>query len=411
MALSDTWLRSVVGKERDKILVKSDRDGLSVRISPKGKVVFQYRYQWGGSSQRVDIGSYPATGLKEARDEAIRLRGEVEANRNPKYVRSEEKRSAVGALTNEELIRQWHTAYCEKNKSGAKEILRTYEIHVFPRLGSRPHDNTTIHDWLELLEPLSKKSASITERVLINTKQAHAWGARRKLINTRPLIEITGKDLDVSKRDGDRVLTDEEIVILFQCLDGSRMSPKFQAFVKLLLLFGCRSGEMLHAKVEHFDFESKVWTTPPENHKMGKKTGRPIRRSITPQAEEMIRGVISMNMGSEFVFTKEGSKEPLKRTSVSSLVYNIMRYAWRRLNFNFEHFSLHDLRRTARTNFSSLTAPHVAEIMLGHKLPGVWQVYDKSDYLDDQMKAYALWWAKVEALVYGEGKVSLLVTK
>lgn len=44
MALSDAWLRSVVGKERDKVLVKSDRDGLSVRVSPKGRVVFQYRY-------------------------------------------------------------------------------------------------------------------------------------------------------------------------------------------------------------------------------------------------------------------------------------------------------------------------------------------------------------------------------
>lgn len=48
MALSDAWLRSVVGKERDKVLVKSDRDGLSVRVSPKGRVVFQYRYQWAG---------------------------------------------------------------------------------------------------------------------------------------------------------------------------------------------------------------------------------------------------------------------------------------------------------------------------------------------------------------------------
>ncbi|EKL8900365.1 DUF4102 domain-containing protein, partial [Escherichia coli] len=26
MALSDAWLRSVVGKKRDKVLVKSDRD-------------------------------------------------------------------------------------------------------------------------------------------------------------------------------------------------------------------------------------------------------------------------------------------------------------------------------------------------------------------------------------------------
>ena len=71
MALSDAWLRSVVGKERDKVLVKSDRDGLSVRVSPKGRVVFQYRYQWAGKGERLDIGTYPATGLKEAREEAV----------------------------------------------------------------------------------------------------------------------------------------------------------------------------------------------------------------------------------------------------------------------------------------------------------------------------------------------------
>ncbi|EPY9169906.1 tyrosine-type recombinase/integrase, partial [Shigella dysenteriae] len=45
------------------------------------------------------------------------------------------------------------------------------------------------------------------------------------------------------------------------------------------------------------------------------------------------------------------------------------------------------------------TAPHIAEIMLGHKLPGVWQVYDKSDYLEEQRKAYWAWWERVESIV------------
>ncbi|RJX83787.1 DUF4102 domain-containing protein, partial [Escherichia coli] len=38
-------------------MVKSDRDGLSVRVSPKGRVVFQYRYQWAGKGERLDIGT------------------------------------------------------------------------------------------------------------------------------------------------------------------------------------------------------------------------------------------------------------------------------------------------------------------------------------------------------------------
>jgi len=69
---------------------------------------------------------------------------------------------------------------------------------------------------------------------------------------------------------------------------------------------------------------------------------------------------------------------------------------------------LHDLRRTARTNFSDLTEPHIAEIMLGHKLPGVWQVYDRYEYIEEQRRAYSLWWARVTEWISGDGTVSVL---
>jgi len=70
MALSDAALRSMLGKENEKVQVKTDRDGLSFRISLKGRITFQCRYRWNGQGERVDIGTYPATCLKEARDEA-----------------------------------------------------------------------------------------------------------------------------------------------------------------------------------------------------------------------------------------------------------------------------------------------------------------------------------------------------
>lgn len=151
--------------------------------------------------------------------------------------------------------------------------------------------------------------------------------------------------------------------------------------------------------MDDFDFINKVWTVPPERHKTGDITGEPLKRPIIEPVEELIKYVISMNNGSDMLFTKEGSKEPVGRTSLQSLPYNLMQYAWRRLGYQFPHWSLHDLRRTARTNFSDLTAPHIAEIMLGHKLPGVWQVYDKSDYLEEQRKAYQAWWDRVDSIL------------
>ena len=74
MALTDSYLRSVLGREHEKVFEKADRDGLSVRVSKKGKVVFQMRYMFAGKQRRVDIGSYPSLGLREARDEILKIR-------------------------------------------------------------------------------------------------------------------------------------------------------------------------------------------------------------------------------------------------------------------------------------------------------------------------------------------------
>ncbi|MEX5791948.1 Arm DNA-binding domain-containing protein [Providencia hangzhouensis] len=91
MALTDSWLRSTNGKPQEKMMTKSDRDGLSVRVTPKGKIIFQFRYRWDGKGQRIDIGSYPVTSLKDARESALIYKGELEQNRNPRVVKAIKK--------------------------------------------------------------------------------------------------------------------------------------------------------------------------------------------------------------------------------------------------------------------------------------------------------------------------------
>ena len=63
------------------------------------------------------------------------------------------------------------------------------------------------------------------------------------------------------------------------------------------------------------------------------------------------------------------------------------------------HWSMHDLRKTARTNFSTLADLHVAEVMLGHSLKGMQGVYDKHLYLEEQAAAYSAWWKRLEQLI------------
>ncbi|RAX06684.1 integrase, partial [Photorhabdus sp. HUG-39] len=155
MAITDSWLRSISGKPQEKMITKSDRDGLSVRVTPKGKIIFQFRYRWGGKGDRIDIGTYPATSLKDARDSVISYRGELEQHRNPKTVKRVRKESALSAVTVENLIREWWKTTMEGLKVNADQILRSFEIHVFPKIGKLPHDDVTLHVWLALIEDVS----------------------------------------------------------------------------------------------------------------------------------------------------------------------------------------------------------------------------------------------------------------
>lgn len=402
MALTESWLKAQYGKSKTKELVKADRDGLCARVSPKGKVTYSLRYYYNGSRKRIDLGSYPLMSLKEARVEALRLRKKLEEGHDPKIVRQLEKQAIIAAESLSGLFDLWYDSYCIKNKKGHHEIKRSFELHVFPKLGSLPAERITLHAWLDLLEPLANKSPAIAERLLVNTKQLYKFAMKRKLVPSNPLADIFAKeDLQIQKRSVDRCLSDEEIKMLWLAVDNSRITPKNKLFVKLCLMYGCRNGELRQAEKAHFDFESNVWSIPPENHKLGKKSGKPLLRPITPTIKGYLKQAFELSAGSPYVFTNEGTTDMMSKGCPLQLPYNIMQYLRRYENFELSHFSMHDLRRTFRTNMSKGIADFViAEIMLGHAVgSSVARVYDHYDYLKEQAEAYEKWCRKLHEMV------------
>lgn len=399
MALTDTWLKANVDKARSTVEEFADRDGLGVRVTSKGKVVFQLRFRYDGKHSRVDLGSYPGLSLKAARTEADRLRASLEQGHDPRVTRALEKQAIFKAETVEELFRSWYEAYCKKKKKGHHDILRTFEIHVFPRIGHLPAGKVSLHEWLDLLEKHAEVRPGIAERMLINAKQMLKWSVKRRMIPANPLSEIFAKeDLQIRKVAGSRSLSPDEIARFWRAVDGSRTALKNKLFLKLCLIYGCRNGELRAAEKKHFDFERRLWTIPPENHKLGHSSGKPLLRPITPKTEAMLREAMTLSDDSPFLFTNNGSKEAMGTSAPLALPYNIMQWLRRHERYEMEHWSIHDLRKTARTNFSTLTEPHVAEVMLGHRLPGTWRVYDHYDYLLEQAAALDGWIARLEVL-------------
>lgn len=118
-------------------------------------------------------------------------------------------------------------------------------------------------------------------------------------------------------------------------------------------------------------------------------------RPIIPEVELLVKEAFQLNDSDTYVFTNSGSHHVMGRSAPLALPYNIMQWLRKNLNIEMKHWSIHDLRKTMRTNMSELTEPHIAEIMLGHKLPGNWEVYDHHKYLKEQAAAYSKWWGKI----------------
>lgn len=401
MAISDTWLKANSGKPRAVREEKADREALSVRITPKGKITFQLRYRYDAKPCRLDLGTYPLMSLKEARTEAQRLRAHLEQGHDPRVVRQLERQVILQADSIESLFRQWYASYCKGNKKGHHEILRSFELHVFPKIGHLPAAQVTMHEWLALLEEQAKTRPGIADRILVNAKQMFKWGLKRQLIPRHPLSDINAKeDLQIKKVAGSRSLAQDEIRRVWKAIESSRMATKNKLFLKLCLIYGCRNGELRVSEKGHFDFRTMVWTVPATNHKLGKSSGKPLLRPITPETEVLIREAMELSKGSPYLFTNNGTSKPMGTGAPLQLPYNIMQWLRRHEKYEMAHWSVHDLRKTARTNFSTLTEPHIAEIMLGHKLPGSWQVYDQYDYLAEQRLAYSAWCNRLESLVH-----------
>lgn len=394
MAITDTFLRTNQGKKQSSVIEKSDRDGLWVRISKNGVVSFFYRYRFLGKQDKMTIGKYPVMSLKEARSKVLHWSKVLSEGQNPKLVQSLEIETINQNSSFEDLYRQWHEMHFE-GKVSSVNVLRTFEIHVFPKLGKYSPEQLTTKIWVSYLDGMSKKYSEITKRILNNSAECYEWARKRNMIALNPLLNLSPKDFGVKKGQGSRTLDDSEIYYILKASKESRMEEKNALFVFLCLYYGCRVGELRLAKKSDFDFNKMIWVVPAENHKTGGSTGMPLIRPIIEDSVPAIQRLIEL-ADSEVIFNS--GTDVISFNFHLSFPKNLIRYCKRSYDVIIPHFSMHDLRRTARTNFSELTAPHVAETMLGHKLPGVWGVYDKYSYMNEMREAYKKWWDKLELI-------------
>ncbi|MFZ3398508.1 integrase family protein [Vibrio harveyi] len=409
--ITESKLKSLHRKSRDKMLTLTDRDGLYIRVSKIGKVSFFMRYRFAGKADQLTIGSYPEMTLKQAREKNTSLRAHLLEGKNPKIENRLSIISNQKFLTLTELIMMWYEKEASTTKAAHTRILGLLKKHVISNIGNLPSKELTPHHFYSLFEEVRKTSPYVIQQLVSSLRQVYDFGFRRQLVDTNPLAGISvAKHLNVHPKELERFLSGDEIrrLLLF-CRSDEKKFTKQKLVMQLVLFFGCRTGEIFFSKIEHWNFFTGVWTIPPEFHKTGRKTKRKIARPIHPECEKLVKELMLFSSDGVNLYTNTKTGEPL-------ITANWSRYpdyvnAWLKENGHepIEKWNMHDLRRTIRTHMARHAPELVLETMLGHSRGKLARTYDQYDYIDEQRESYEKWFSLIESYCSGgEDKTAIL---
>jgi integrase len=280
MTLTDRQIRAAkVPEGLNQIeLVDDQVRGLRLRVYAGGARTWMlaYRRQEDNRRRQVSLGPYPGVSLKQARQLAGMEIGKVAAGEDPKGER-DERRAGSAAASVAEVADLYLTSYAQEHKrpKGYAMDRWQFETYVLPRWRDRAVDQVTKADVRELLEDLaSGKLAARGKPTKVAARNLKAllskmfdWAADRGMLAGNPAagVKLPDRVREHLKKGGkDRVLSDEEIALLWEQLEvleddarTKKHAPVSAAAFRLILLTAQRPGEVF--KMRWRDIEDGAW--------------------------------------------------------------------------------------------------------------------------------------------------------
>lgn len=318
--------------------------------------------------------------LKAARDAADNFR----ANRTT-ILADRAKNAAARSDTFEVVAERYLKRFVDGKRRSGPQIRKMME-RLYPAWGKKPFDSIKRSDVSSLLDNIEEtrgpRAADVTLATLRRMMSKYAVGHDDYV---SPIREGMARIESPSERARDRVLSDEEIRVLFRVCEGQGV---FGNLVKMLLLTAQRRIKV--ATMSWDDLSGDVWTIATEEREKGNAARLKLPRLaiaiIEAQRETRTNNYVfpasfktsrvdpSRHYGS---FSAFGDGKAALDKAIADILPNI------------PHWTLHDLRRTARSLMArAKVRPDIAERVLGHAIPGVQGVYDRHAY--DLERAQAL---------------------
>lgn len=378
-----------------EILYDTEIKGFIARALPSGRVSYGYRYRNGeGSSKWLGLGLHGSITAEEARTLAKKRAGEVADNRDPIAEQEEAREAAakaklVNTNTVSKILDEFVKRYASKLRS-AGQIEGALDRHVRPAIGAKSIYDLKRSEIVIMLDKVEDEAGAVmADRVLAHIRKAFNWQAARDEEFKSPIVRGMSRS-DPATRARHRTLDDDEIRDVWKALEHPELPSCYSPFVKSLLLCATRRNES--ANMSSAEIDGDLWTIPAQRYKrQPKHKNLDHVIPLSEQARALIGDKPEGFKGNAwFVFSTTAGAKPFSGFSKAKKLLD----AEIAKNRKAEHrpkmarWTLHDLRRTARTLMSRAgVAEDHAERALGHVIGGVRGTYDRHEYLDEKRAA------------------------
>lgn len=260
-------------KPTHKIQRLYDGGGMYLEISPAGGKWWRWKYRYGGKEKRLSLGTFPDTGLSEARDKRDAARKLLASGIDPSQQRKATKASGEERSSNsfEVVAREWHAKQSLTWVAlHASRIMLRLENDIFPWLGSKPIADITAKEFLSTVSRVADRGAvESSHRVLQNCGQVLRYAIATGRAERNPVADLRGALPPVKPKNLSAITDPVAIGALLRAIDAYHGTFVTKCALKLAPLVFVRPGELRHAEWAEIDLLKAEWNIPAEKMKIG----------------------------------------------------------------------------------------------------------------------------------------------
>lgn len=387
---TDREIQNLKPQEKRYSVKDKLNNGLFIEVKESGVKSWHYRYSLNGKQERLVIGRYPDLSLKEARqvrDESASL---VAKGISPKQ--NKNKATSV-------LFRDYGEMYfkdvIQKERKNSYNMALCLRNDIYPMIGAIAIEQIGVDDVRRVIwrkKDQGYDAAANQVRGLL--KRMFDYAMTLGLVPFNPVLAIPTRHI-YKAVPRDRYLKTTEIREFYTALLNSRIYRPRKLGILLSLLTLIRKSELLRAKWEHINFETRIWLIPETKADSSTGHSREMVVYMSDQVIEILKELKQIAGDEPYVFVGRKTGTHISHNAFNESQKNALKLT------SLADFTIHDLRRTASTHLNEQGFNSDAiEACLNHTAKGVRAVYNKAKYEKERIVILQKWSDFVFSVIY-----------